>query len=94
MDNTIQADETEATQGAEYTEIELLDAVGQALRDAKTPQGAMSTEQISEELGLSPPAVRRRIRALKKAGKVETVSVTIEDISERITSIPAYRFIK
>ena len=57
------------------TEADLLALVQNALDFASDPEGAVSTNELSEALGIPPNAVRTRIKKLIKQNIVEVVKV-------------------
>ena len=77
----------------EMTESQLIAALQAARTEAKTADGALTTQELMERLGWSSEKVRKRLRALKIAGKLEVVKVTRYNLSDAEQLIPGYRII-
>lgn len=75
---------------ASMTEAQLLEELQQALvlTDAEE---ASTVREIADRLGVSPKTVRERLRALKRAGRLECVTVYRESIDGRMTPVPGFR---
>jgi len=82
------------------TEAELLEALQQALREAKEhpgedeqAAGALTVSELADELGWYPEKVRRRLKQLKAQGLLESIKVHREAIDGSSRVSPAYRFV-
>lgn len=53
--------------------------------------GALTSRELGEELGLGQEATLRFLRALKAAGRLEVVTVHRSSLIERVIPKPAYK---
>ena len=72
----------------------MIAALQEARAEARTPDGAMTTQELTEELGWSGAEVRRRLRALKAAGQLEIVRVVRENLAGAEQPLPGYRILE
>jgi predicted ArsR family transcriptional regulator len=71
------------------TESELLDALRAALPERD--QGALTTEELAESLGVCRDKARTMLKPLVRSGKVLVVRKRITDMAGRPQPVPAYR---
>lgn len=71
-------------------ESQVLEELYRALQNPG-PDDAMTRREISEALGLGAEAVRKRLRAAKKAGRLQACRVLRENLEGQMQSTPAYR---
>jgi predicted ArsR family transcriptional regulator len=76
------------------TEAELLAQVQDALTLSSDPEGAVSTIELSEALGIPPNAVRERLRKLIANGTVEVVRVPRTNIVGVVQHQYCYRLFR
>ena len=79
------------------SERELLEALRAATRTAEPggeAAGAMTTAELADETGWSTARVRRGLKALKRAGRLETVYVRREALDDSMRPTPAYRIVE
>jgi len=77
----------------EITESQLIAALQEARAEARTPDGALTTQELAEELNWSGAKVRKRLRALKAAGQLEIVRVVRENLAGAEQPLPGYRIL-
>ena len=76
------------------TAEELLSELESVLAEAgRGPDDAYTREELEEILGLGESAVRRRLRAMKKAGRLQIVTVVRENVAGEPSRRPAYRIL-
>lgn len=73
------------------TQASLLDAIRAALEAQPVPNDAMTTSELSAQTGLAIAKLRRILRALEIAGRVEVVQVRRPGLG-RLAWAPGYRF--
>lgn len=75
------------------TENELVDALLAAIRpeDTSDERGAMTVKELADATGRADLFVRRNIKALLGAGKMEVVKVRRPAIDGSLRVLPAYR---
>lgn len=74
------------------TESELLQAIQDAMQATPdNPSGALTREDLQDQLELSTYSVRKFLKQLHKAGKLEVVKVYRETIDGVKRPTPAYR---
>lgn len=72
--------------------VELVAALEQALaRQDGDDDGALTVRDLVQETGWTRTAILRGMRSLKEAGALEVIKVFREDLSGRVTRVPAYR---
>lgn len=74
-------------------ESDILRELESAIAAAGNPEGAYTTQELGEALGLGEEAVRRRLKALKRAGRLEVLTVRRENINGVMDHRPAYRIL-
>lgn len=75
----------------DVTETELLAALAEAEASDAGPDDAFTVAELAERTGVSVLAMRARIGALVRAGRVESVRVTRPAMDGRAARVPAYR---
>ena len=73
------------------TEDELVAALFSAQTTGETVTGALTTRELTKEVGRTLAWVRTQLRRLIDEGKVESVRTRMIDIAGRQTTGPAYR---
>ena len=74
------------------TENELIDALRNASRrTADNPDGAMTSHEMGEALGLSHRTIIEYLRKFKRTGRLEIVRVSREGIDGRVSPVTGYR---
>lgn len=71
------------------TEAELLEALRAA--QPAVDNGALTSEEIAEALGVSANTARRWLRPLLRSGKVDVVRKIIRSVDGRVQPVTAYR---
>ena len=84
---------THSPKDSEITESQLIAALQEARAEARTADGAMTTQELIARLGWSGTRVRRRLHALKAAGRLEIVSVTRQNLANVDQVLPGYRIL-
>ena len=82
---------------ADMSESELLEALQAAMQAAgqgDEAPGAMTTAELADETGWSTARVRRGLKALKRAGRLERVYVQREALDDSMRPTPAYRIVE
>lgn len=77
-----------------FTIDELLEALSGAAIDPTAPTDAITVRGLIERTGRSEVAIRRQLRALIEAGRVECVHIPLRRIDGTLTRGPAYRVVK
>lgn len=73
------------------TESELLDALAEAgPRPAPAHAHALTAAELRERLGLKRDTLKKRLRELNAAGRLETWIVQRTDVGGRPVGVPAY----
>jgi len=73
------------------TEAEYLEEIAAALQRREHPDDAWTSTELADMLDLKPDAVRKRIRALKKLGRIEVVIKSVTGNDDRHYPVTAYR---
>lgn len=74
------------------TESELMEEL-EAIYRQQGPEDALTTDELSHVLGVGHAAVRRRLRAVKKAGRLQAVRVQRENLAGQPHTVTAYRIL-
>jgi DNA-binding Lrp family transcriptional regulator len=73
------------------TESDLFDEIRSAVAAMPSVEGAFTFNELREKMGLSVPATTKRLKALKSAGKLESIRVYREGLDGRNAQVPGYR---
>jgi hypothetical protein len=78
---------------SDITENELVTALQNALLENidNRPPGYRTREELQETLNMSEYRLLQRLRTLKKQGRLESLRVSVENITGSMGSRPAYR---
>ena len=71
-----------------------MDELLRELEAALPQEGGITTRELAEKLGLGRQATLRRIRELKKLGRIELCRKRIRDITDRWLTVTAWRLAK
>lgn len=75
------------------TEAALLDALREARQAFENPEGALTANELAEQMRCPITEARRKIGLLLKQRKAECVRVKRERIDGRMQYVPAYRLV-
>lgn len=75
------------------TEAALLEALRAAMGAAEDCEGALTTRELCEMLGISEKTARKRIDRLQREGRVQVVHVPRKRIDGEIRPTAAYRLV-
>lgn len=75
------------------TESELLNELNQLVLQHASPEDVRTSEEWGDALGLGQAAMLRRLKAAKKAGRLEVVMVPRERLDGIMQTVRAYRLL-
>lgn len=75
------------------TESQLLEALLHAA-SPDNPEGAMTMQDLRQELGWGYQKIRAELHRLNREGKLEVTRVILPDLTGRMAPRPAYRVLK
>lgn len=73
---------------------EIVEELSAALLLQDSPEGYYTTEELGEIMGLSISAVRRRLKVLNKAGRLQVVKKSVASMDGVIRPVQAYRIVQ
>lgn len=78
---------------AEVTRESLLEAIRKAMDIGPETDGAFTTRELCQELGLGEKAARRWIESLKREGRIQVVTVQRKRLDDEYRPTTAYRLV-
>lgn len=78
-----------------FTEADALDALRAALaKPTKRPEGAFTTDELADAIGLPIEKVRKGLKRMMAAGQLEALRIPVPCLDGRVLPMPAYRLVK